>query len=144
MGGVRVRVRVRVRVEISVNPYLRNEPNTTGDTGSTSGLSSCISNPPIPSLLSMASNKANLIKMWNMLSYGAGCNLSIAPWKDPGLRHTYRYFNRLCLSARMGHRDALQPITCKAISGPRVLQALVLSARILSPFFAPLSLHFQY
>ena len=92
----------------------------------------------------MASNKANLTKTWSILNYGACCNLSSLPWKDPGLRHAYCQFNRLCLSARMGHRDALQPITCKAISGPRVLQALVLSARILSPFFAPLSLHFQY
>ena len=65
-------VRVRIRVKISVNLHLRNEPNTVGDTGSILGLSSCISNPPVPSLLSMASNKANLIKTWNMLSYGAG------------------------------------------------------------------------
>ena len=54
MVWVRVRVGVGVRVKISVNPHLRNEPNTAGDTGSISGLSSCISNPPNPSLLSMA------------------------------------------------------------------------------------------
>ena len=99
-------VRVRVRVEISVNSHLKNETSSRTETGLCVRLSSFISNPPIPSLLNMASNQANLIQTWSILSYGACCNLSSPPWKDPGLRHAYCQFNRFCLSARMSHRDA--------------------------------------